>query len=240
MIGKLLSGAAACFLATASVAQSIDPKDGLSGEEVNTIVAEALLEFGIVADPQIAILRSFPACDTIPTVSPKFDDWSTAELSCTSPSPWSRAVRTQVGSSYAAGNRDNSEIASIDAVVLKESLSRGTVLMPEHLEVQNVSNRTTDQTFSDINSIIGRKLTVNLGEGRAVLSRHLEKEWLIRENNPVAIVYSGGVFAVTAAGVALQDGQLGELIEVRNVGSDLMIKAVVAGKNKVLVSTKMN
>ena len=229
------------FFAASSALADVDPQDGLSGAEVNQIVYESLQEQGISADPQIAMVRSFPRCDDVPSVSKKFDDWATVELKCTSPTAWTRAVRTQIGSQYQASAGSPKQVSgTFPAVVLAESLSRGTVLMPEHLRIEDVSKSSTDSIFYDPNHIIGRKLTVNLGEGRAVLARHLEKEWLVYENNPVAIVYSGGIFAVTATGEALQDGQLGDLIDVRNTGSGLTIKAIVAERNKVLVSAKMN
>lgn len=238
---RMIAGLAFSVLAAYSALADINPKDGLSGAEVNQIVYEALQAQGISADPQIAMVRSFPGCDDIPSVSKKYDDWATVELNCSNPSAWTRAVRTQIGSQYQANEGSTTQVSgTFPAVVLAESLSRGTVLMPEHLKIENVSKSSTDSIFYDPNHIIGRRLTVNLGEGRAVLARHLEKEWLVYENNPVAIVYSGGVFAVTATGEALQDGQLGDLIDVRNTGSGLMIKAIVAGRNKVLVSAKMN
>lgn len=240
MMRALMAGLASTLLAATISAADVIPEDGLSGAEVNDIVHLALKDVGISADPQIAMVRSFPACDHIPSVAPKYDDWTTISLTCTAPSSWTRAVRTQVSATYVASAGHENDLSTTTAVVVNESLPRGTVLTAAHLELQEINDRTTDQIFSDPNTIIGRKLTVNLGEGRAVLARHLEIDWLIRENNPVAIVYSGGVFAVTAAGVALQDGQLGELIEVRNIGSDQTIKAIVADRNKVLVAAKMN
>ena len=239
MMRAFLTGVASTVLAATVAGADVNPEDGLSGAEVNEIVQSALNDVGISADPQIAMVRTFPACDHIPSVAPKYDDWTTVSLTCNAPTSWTRAVRTQISATYFASS-NNDDQSSITAVVVNESLPRGTVLTAAHLELQEINDRTTDQIFSDPNTIIGRKLTVNLGEGRAVLARHLEIDWLIRENNPVAIVYSGGVFAVTAAGVALQDGQLGELIEVRNIGSDQTIKAIVADRNKVLVAAKMN
>jgi flagella basal body P-ring formation protein FlgA len=88
--------------------------------------------------------------------------------------------------------------------------------------------------------VIGRTLTVNLGEGRPVLARHLEHNWLVTEGTPVAIVYNAAGMLILASGIAAENGQRGQIIAVRNVGSDRLVKAIVTERNKVRVAAKMN
>lgn len=216
-----------------------DYADGVDGDEVQALLVAALQANGLEGDPAISMLRSFPACTTVPKVTPKWGTWTTVELSCSAPA-WKRAMRTQTEARYQPGSGDSPDMAGKTVVVLRESLPRGTVLRADHLELAEISERASDKVFFDPSHIIGRALTVNLGQGRAVLSRHLDADWLIRAKNPVEIAFSGGVFAVTTAGEALEDGQLGDMIRVRNRNSGSIIRAIVAGPNPVVVTAKMN
>nr|WP_228028358.1 flagellar basal body P-ring formation chaperone FlgA [Donghicola mangrovi] len=125
-------------------------------------------------------------------------------------------------------------------LTLTESLAKGTVIEPQHLTLKPVSEGSLDGLMTDPASVIGRTLTVNLGQGRPVLARHLELNWLVTEGTPVAIVYDAGGMLILASGIAAENGQRGQIIAVRNLGSDRLVKAIVTERNKVRVAAKMN
>ena len=216
--------------------------NGVSGGQVVDLVQAAMRAAGMSGTPQISMLRSFPACATTPVVNPTDPSWRTVSLGCERPRPWRRAIRTHARGTAAAPITapDHSPFDGTRSVVLTESLSRGTVLTRDKLALRDVPAIMGDTLYHDLAAVTGRTLKVNLGAGRPVLARHLDRDWMVRKGDPVAISANLGGLVVETAGQALQAGQQGELIEVRNTTSGKVLHAIVAEANKVVVRPKMN
>ncbi|NVO22050.1 flagellar basal body P-ring formation chaperone FlgA [Donghicola mangrovi] len=229
------------FLALMPLAAMASPySDGISPDEASALVSQAMRSAGQSGQIQISQMRGFPACDDTPAVSPRNGDWRTVELRCAAPTSWSRAVRTSAGPGVMPQRSTRSEPLGQPVLTLTESLAKGTVIEPQHLTLKPVSEGSLDGLMTDPASVIGRTLTVNLGQGRPVLARHLELNWLVTEGTPVAIVYDAGGMLILASGIAAENGQRGQIIAVRNLGSDRLVKAIVTERNKVRVAAKMN
>jgi flagella basal body P-ring formation protein FlgA len=223
-----------------TVAMASPYADGISPTEVTNLVSQAMVAAGQNGQIQVSQMRGFPACADAPAVSPRSGDWRTVELRCAAPRSWSRSVRTSATAGALPQRTTRAEPAGIPVLTLTESLAAGTVIEPTHLTLKPVRDGSLDGLMTDPNSVIGRTLTVNLGEGRPVLARHLEHNWLVTEGTPVAIVYNAAGMLILASGIAAENGQRGQIIAVRNVGSDRLVKAIVTERNKVRVAAKMN
>ncbi|MEY8881678.1 flagellar basal body P-ring formation chaperone FlgA [Donghicola sp. XS_ASV15] len=214
--------------------------DGISPNELTDLVSQAMVAAGQRGEIHVSQMRGFPACDTTPDISPRSGDWRTVELRCTGTQNWSRAVRTSVSAATAPNRSARTQPVGIPVLTLTESLSAGAVIEAEHLTLKPVRDGTLDGLMTDPQSVIGRVLTVNLGQGRPVLARHLEHNWLVTEGTPVAIIYDTAGMLILASGIATENGQRGQIIAVRNVDSDRLVKAIVTERNKVRVTAKMN
>ena len=224
-----------------SAPAAADPSDGLNGTEVTDLILAALDDAGLSGQPQISQHRHFPACAEDPDVFPKGDDWRTVTLHCNSENSWQRSIRLPGMTVAPAGNHAKGlEGPMVMAVALTQSLQRGTVLQRQHLTVAETSASTSDTLFVEPDSIIGRKLRINLGAGNIIQPRHLEMSWMIEKGTPVAITSGMPGLAVEMAGLAMESGQYGEIIEVQNKGSGRVIKAIVQDRNKVRVRPNMN
>lgn len=236
--GTIFVATAALFLSAAAAA---NPQDGLNGTEVTDLILAALGEAGLSGQPQVSEHRHFPACGTNPDVMPKGNDWRTVTLHCNTDASWQRSIRLP-GMTVAPADQHSRDLTGpmITAVALTESLQRGTVLQRQHLALTETSAATSDTLFIEPNTLIGRKLRINLGAGNIIQPRHLEMSWMIEKGTPVAITSSIPGLAVEMAGLAMESGQYGDIIEVQNKGSGRVIKAIVHDRNKVRVRPNMN
>lgn len=231
--------AAAPALAQDGAAERAFP-NGISGTELNRIVAEAMQARGMAGGTQIAANRSFPPCDHLPEMRPANNDWSLIRMSCEAPRPWVRHLRSSVrGPRHIASTDTRMQPSGPQVVKLSRSLKRGAVITGADIELA-VSSGGSDGlgAFSDPSDVIGRTLTANVGEGRILLARQLEQNWLITRDIPVEIGFQDSAVSVSMPGIALENGQLGELIEVRNTSSGRILRAIVAGPQKVQINAK--
>lgn len=217
-----------------------DPTDGISGEEARALVTEAMAEAGIAGAVTIAAARPLPACSHSPGIAPTVaGDWRSVDLRCTEPA-WVRTLRTAAPRPGTAREVPGPQAMPGSAgFVLTESLARGTVIEARHLAPANVTG-TAAGLVTEADTLLGRRLAVNMSSGRILLARHLEPRWQVTAGAPVVIASGDGGFSVNVAGVALADGQRGDRIAVRNSRSGRVIEAEVTGPDIVRVLPNMN
>lgn len=217
-----------------------DYTTGVSGAEVQRLVTAALRAAGQPAEGVDAPLRAYPACTTVPVVTAHNGDWSTVDLTCTAPH-WVRALRLQA--SKAGWTRKDGATADAitrPAVVLTHPLAKDTTLQASDLVLADVAGLGTDTVYSDPAALVGRVLKTNLGQGQSLQPRHLAPDYLVRKDGPVAITAQSGGIAVGMAGIALQDGEIGDVVLVRNLSSLRDMRAIVAGPQIVTVQPNIN
>ncbi len=195
----------------------------------------------VPGEARIAAARPLPACEHWPEVGPSTPgDWRSVDLRCSSP-VWVRTLRTGAPVPALSVPDDRTENAATGpGLVLRESLARGAVIEAEDLAPAPAGTGATTGQVMDPDTVIGRRLAVNLAAGRVILARHLEQHWLIAEGTAVAIASGGTGLSVTTAGAALQNGQRGDRIAVRNAASGRVIEATVTGPDTVTVRPNMN
>lgn len=229
----------ALFSALAFAAHA-DPTDGLDGTELRALVQDAMSAAGVAGRIEIASLRSYPACDDLPSVAPRQGNWRTVELTCAAPH-WQRALRTEAaGRAMARSIVNTTQEGTGIALALTQSLTRGTVITAEHVELVPANTEHLPGELNSIEAAIGRTLLVNLGESRILQARHLDHNYLVSEGNVVSIHAGLEGFSVSTGGIAMENGQLGERISVRNARSGRILQVVVTDANNVTVAPNMN
>lgn len=207
-----------------------------SGQQVSDLIHQALAEAGQGGTPVLSLHRGFPPCSTPPTITPGRAGWSAVDVTCPDTQGWTRRVRINGGQPVARVPRTAAADSPVtQAIVLTESLPKGTVLSRDHLTTGTVPGIGQDGQITDLTSALGRRLKVNLGAGQAVLARHLDHDWLVREGSPVTIQIETGPILIETGGIALQSGQLGEAIRVSNARSGRALHVTVIGPNKTKV-----
>lgn len=223
-----------------------DYSDGISGQEAAELVQIALLDAGITDAVPVVSIRPFPACPVTPEVSPHQGSWSTAALTCPSGAGWTRAVRTRARiapdtvSRDAAGPDTTQQTQGPLMVAMARTMQRGDMITAGDVVLLPRGNRSALDTFARIEDVVGRRLKVSLGADQLLMTRHLDPDWAVRSGMPIALMISVGSFNVIASGEALTDGRVGDVIELRNLSSQKIVKGVVTGDNQVSLGPNIN
>ena len=210
----------------------------ISGGRVQALVEQALRAAGQGGHAVISSHRGYPPCPSAPTVGPHAGGWQAVRVACDA-AGWHRVIRIREGQAAPRTGGAGGEIARTPALILTESLPRGTVLNAAHLEQADIAATGQGDLIAAPETALGRSLRVNLGAGQALLGRHLEHDWQVEKGAPVTITGGAGRVRIETAGIALDPGQLGQAVRVSNARSGHLVHAVVTGPNKVTVRPNM-
>ena len=121
-------------------------------------------------------------------------------------------------------------------VISRVTLPRGAVISRELLAVREVESSALNYTyFRYINQVAGTEATRPIQANSVVFTNMVKASAAIRKGDEVMIKAQVGSLSVRIKGLALQDGAIGEQIQVRNIQSQRIIRAVVTGSGNVLV-----
>lgn len=121
-------------------------------------------------------------------------------------------------------------------VVAKSAFGQDHVLQASDLAVtQILLTPQQDDVLIDPAQAIGRRPLRSLRAGQPVRNRQLEATMLVRKGDKVRLTLADGEMTISMAGTALQDGQKGEIISVRNEKSGKVISASVSAPGQLLI-----
>lgn len=149
---------------------------------------------------------------------------TTVGVRCSGSAPWTLYVSVAV-------------TAYTYIVLVDGPLPRGTVLNASHLRrEQRPLTALPPQYLTDIEQALGRVLTRAVSGATVASPNMLQTRDLVAKGQDVTILATGANVQVRMAGVALQKGQEGERIDVKNTSSGRTVQAVVVDGATVQVS----
>ena len=122
---------------------------------------------------------------------------------------------------------------SFKLIKLNKTLEKKSVLKLEDLDLILSNKSTQSSFFNNKNQLIGRKLKHNLKMGQLLHPRHLYEKFEIESGDFLSIVSNIGNASVTVSGEAQNSGNLGDLINVKNLRSGKVVKGYIK-KNKII------
>jgi flagella basal body P-ring formation protein FlgA len=121
------------------------------------------------------------------------------------------------------------------ALVLTRSVKRGETLRESDFVVRSLRVGRAGVYASRLSEAVGRSLRRNLSQGEAIALDLLADVPIIKRGKTVTIVAQDSGLTVRARGEALEDGALGDVINVRNLSAKTVVKAVVVAEDRVEV-----
>ena len=222
------------------------PSERINGAQIRVVIQAELAEYGLLVEPSIKPDRLFRSCDGDFVVEKAFGGWKTVRVICRQENAWDIYVRTGYQSEAPAKadkspeNLEKSDnLDLMQRVIVVRPVSRGDLLTREDLGLQTLS-RSGSGGFIDIDELVGRRAKKSLRTGLVVHDRHLQPDWMVHAKQSVSVVNNTGGIQVTTAGIALENGRLGDLVKVRNLSSNSILHGFVAGTKKISIGTKIN
>ena len=222
------------------------PSERINGAQIRVVIQAELAEYGLRVEPSIKPDRLFRTCDGDFVVEKAFGDWKTVRVICRQENAWDIYVRTGYQSEAPAKADKSSEKSEksdnldlMQRVIVVRPVSRGDLLTPEDLGLQTLS-RSGGGGFTAIDELVGRRAKKSLRAGLVLHDRHLQPDWMVHAKQSVSVVNNTGGIQVTTAGIALENGRLGDLVKVRNLSSNSILHGFVAGTKKISIGTKIN
>lgn len=119
-------------------------------------------------------------------------------------------------------------------VIISSAVSPGTLLTNDNLNVINMNKkRLRSSTFSDIEDVVGARIKRRVSAGRPVDPKNL---CYVCKGDRVTISAGTTNMMVKTSGIALEDGRMGQTIQVKNRRSDKKIYARVASTGQVEIN----
>jgi flagella basal body P-ring formation protein FlgA len=119
-------------------------------------------------------------------------------------------------------------------IVAADMLSPGALLSKENTELVDTEvNRLRSSTFSYLEDLEGARLKRRVRPGQ-IISRNML--CFVCKGDRITISANTAGLALKTSGIAQQDGNVGDTIRVKNIGSKKLVSAVVASTNEVQVA----
>ena len=220
-------------------------EENLSGKVVKQTIKSVLAQKNISAVPVINEKKIFPSCDNDLLVDSTLGNWKTVTVECKGKMPWKIIVRNKFNHTQSNKKINDNEVITksayqvpfkeIKVAAITRSIRRGDVITPSDvIEISIAESKATD-IFPDSQDLIGRRAKTTIRALEPIYSRQLETNFMIDKDMPVTIIDHSTYVSVQMDGIALEKGQYGEWINVKNIKSGRIILAKVIDEKKVRI-----
>jgi flagella basal body P-ring formation protein FlgA len=134
-------------------------------------------------------------------------------------------------------NRVSGQVAATqEAAVLTHYLHPGTVLAAGDVRAARVRmNLLHGNVAISVAAALGQSLRHDLPPGQPLTLGDVARPVLVARNSAVSMRLDAGEISLSAQGVALEDGGMGETVRVQNPSSKAVVMAMVTGGGEVRV-----
>jgi flagella basal body P-ring formation protein FlgA len=218
---------------------TVQASERINGFEIKTQAKSVVTSSGTPLDLMVSDRRTFFKCAEPLTFSPRMEnDWSTVEVNCASEN-WSTVLRNNRTFQIEEELEQPFDPLKSKTVVVKKNITKGEVITEDHLTYSFQISDDLPGGFTTMSDIIGRKAKFNLARGAVIKTRQLEIVYPVEKGKAVLVVANNSRLSITVNAIALEAGQLGDMIKVRNSTSGKILNAIVTGEKKVSPLTNM-
>ena len=118
-------------------------------------------------------------------------------------------------------------------VYSKEYIRRGEIITKDKVELKKYIGNPR-HLITSIQNILGSRAKINIRKGIPIKEYMIEPNYFVDRGSNVKIIYNKGLIHIELLGRALENGQLNQIIKVKNISTGKVIPCKVIGKNQVL------
>ena len=125
------------------------------------------------------------------------------------------------------------------AAIPRTIIYPGQLISAEQIEVVAVTNPNLIEGYArSAEEVDGMITTRTLLPGRTIMVSALRKPYTVRRGDKALLIFDNGTLRITASGVPLGDGNIGDVIQVRNADSGAIVSGTVLADGTILVAQK--
>ena len=213
--------------------------DRLTGQHIKEQATKYFLQQGLKLSLLVSDKRTFFPCSVPLDFRQRHDnDWSTVQVSCSSEN-WETFIRSASPPAKINLKKGLADFEELKVAVLKKNISKGQVISEEYLQFEVRPERQIHGAYYDIFEVLGRKAKNNIAVGTILKARHLDTAYSVDKNDSVLVIASNKAITITTSAIALENGQIGDMIPVKSMKSEKIFKVIITGKKKVAPITNM-
>ena len=206
------------------------PLYALSGKDINKHIKKWLESEGIKSNPQFSPEKKLPNCKKNVSYERYNESYKLVKVSCEEKNSWTVFVKTNANTL----KQKKLKVSNTNEIlVLNKSIEKGNYIKKSDLTFIKSSKKNI--FYNSKEELIGRKVKQNLKKGQYIQPRHLFAKYSVNEGDPVIIVSKFKNTEVSTGGIAIKSGNIGDLLEVKNTRSGIIIKGILKKNKKVNV-----
>ncbi len=218
---------------------TVQASERVNGFEIKMQAKSVVTGNGTPLELMVSDRRTFFKCAEPLTFSPRIEnDWSTVEVNCASEN-WSTVLRNNQPFQIEEEFENTFDPLKSKTVVVRKNITKGEVITEDHLTYSFQISDDLPGGFTSMSEVIGRKAKFNLARGAVIKTRQLEIVYPVEKGKAVLVVADNSRLSITVNAIALEAGQLGDMIKVKNSTSGKILNAIVTGEKKVSPLTNM-
>ena len=218
----------------------------LSGKDISEKISEWLLLEGVSGKPIFSKTSVYKDCPSDFEITKAFENYKAIKIRCLDENGFRLIVRINLKKSEKKNNKGSlkkrvtskvkpKKIKRYKSIKLKRALEKNKVIELNDIDLIISSKSSDNSFFNSKKELLGRKLKKNLKMGQLLHPRHLYEKFDVQIGDSLSIVSYIGKVAVTVSGEAVDAGNLGDLIKVKNLRSGNVIKGYVNKNKKIRV-----
>lgn len=121
-------------------------------------------------------------------------------------------------------------------LLAKHPINKGKKIMAEDLYIGEIDVSRLKGYFSEPSQVIGQVARQTINDGAYLTPQMIEKPVLIHKGARITIQAINKQVKITMTGIALSDGSLNDVIQVKNLSSKKIIEGEITETNQVTVN----
>jgi len=199
------------------------------GKTINGLLQEKIQDNRIIVEQEYSSKSKF---DKIKSAQDKIDSIIVEQFE-----PKNSSFRVRVN--YNDGKAETLSgryVSYVMAPIAARYIKFGDVIQQSDVTTIKVRIDSLNSEYaSELNEVVGMQAKTYIAAGKMFKINEVTSPNVIKNNDPVNIIYSSGVINLKTVGIAMGNGAVGDMIKVKNSSSGVVLLGQIVNKNTVKI-----
>jgi len=192
-----------------------------------------------INDPKITIELQYESKDKVETIRKRESQINSISLINFEPNYSNFKVRINYNNHSASDELFGKYISLIEVPVLSRQLRAGEIITDKDIIIQKTKlSKIRENYIIEAKNIVGMQAKKHLSSGVFIKNNEIVNPHVIKQNDPVNIIYSSNNIKLKTSGVAINSGGIGDMIKVKNSDTGVLLLGQIVSKNTVQVGSE--